>query len=79
MPRKNEYAVLWRNGEEYGITLHLPIAMITKEEGAKSGYKKIDDILLPEPMTSNQFNNYIRTDEGKAWAQNILTEAMRVK
>jgi len=70
---KKKYAVLWRQDKTLGITLNLPIMMFsTSMEKPSFEFKKIKDVELPNPMTSNQFNKFITSDEGKEWAKNIV-------
>lgn len=67
---KKKYAVLWKQGEKMGITLHLPVMGLSFEDGkTSSGFEKVKDVKLPEPMTSNQFNKFIKTNEGKVWSE----------
>lgn len=75
MPAKKKTAVLWKHKGYYGITLYLPVVMIQEEEGSpESGFEKVKDVELPEPMTSNQFNKFIKSDEGEVWYKPILEE-----
>jgi hypothetical protein len=75
MTVKKKTAILWKHNGYYGITLHLPLAMIKAEEGKlESGFEKITDVTLPEPMTSHQFNQFITSDKGEAWYKPILEE-----
>ena len=78
MTKKRTHAVLWDRNGRLGITLDLPLLMIDLEEGdtKSGGFRKLRDLPLPRPMTSNQFNTFITSDEGKAWAKTILEEEM---
>ena len=67
MSSKKKYAIMSKRDEQYTITLYLPTLMILPEaEEIKSGYEKIKEVELPEPMTSNQFNEFIRSKEGRS-------------
>lgn len=65
---KKKYAVLWRNDKgNICITLHKPLFVLDGENKVTSA-ESIENIPLPCPMTSGQFNTFIQSDEGKAWA-----------
>ncbi len=61
---KETNATLWIKDGKYGITLYEPIYM--KDPGEVKVLKKIK---LPLPMTSNKFNEFIKSDEGSSWAK----------
>lgn len=56
-------AVMWECKGGYNITLGLPFFFSGGEP------VKIKDVELPRAMTSNQFNNFIGSPEGKDWAK----------
>lgn len=76
---KSTQAVLWKEkGGSYGITLHLPVVMLDMKKGtSKNRFTEIKKVNLPRPMTSNQFNNFITSDDGKKWAGPIFNEVMK--
>ena len=78
MGNRKKYASLWKLEDQYGITLNTPaMALSLKDSKCDVGHEEIKKVELPEPMTSNQFNNFITSDEGKEWAKPILEEAMK--
>jgi len=75
---KHSTAVLWKQGEQYGITLHLPVLQLSTKTGtSSSGHEFIKNVDLPRPMTSNQFNTFIISEEGTKWAHNIFGPVMK--
>ena len=73
---KKTTAVLWTDGKNHTITLNEPVIVLNLKDGTSKGsddIKVIDaKVPLPTPMTSNQYNNFINTDDGRAWAKEIF-------
>lgn len=62
MVEKSIYAIMWKSDRKgLNITLNLPLF----SSGGEVEY--IKRVELPEPMTSNQFNNFITSEEGMEW------------
>lgn len=79
MTRKEKFAVLWKHGKEFGLTLHLPMMVFKTDGGGNKafGFVKIKDVELPEPMTSCKFNDFITSEKGKLWAKPFFESVMK--
>ena len=77
---KKKSAVLWKSKGQFGITLNLPCVMLFTESGkSESEFEKVEDVPLPRAMTSNQFNNWCKTDEAKEWLKPTFEKHMIIK
>jgi len=65
MATKRLMATMWKKEGDEGLNLTLDIP-IYFSGGKAIAVKKVE---LPELMTSNQFNKFIRSDKGKEWAK----------
>ncbi len=61
---KETNATLWIKDGNFGITLYEPIYL--SDPGVVKVLNKVE---LPRPMTSNKFNEFIKSDEGLRWAK----------